>query len=306
MRAVLARLAPEVAERVIFDLGLSRPLGYYTGAIFEVYDAALGAPLGGGGRYDDLLGRFGRDLPAVGWALNVERLHLALVGEERRRDGAGVSGPERPARSRCRAARCSRETLDAARRARRRHRRGARQRPQAAVRRRRPRSPCGPSDVPTYVEAGAADLGITGKDVLAEQSERAVYELVDLRYGPCAMVFATVAGEDPAAEALRRLGVMRVATKYPRIAGRWFERTGRQAEIVEVKGSVELAPLTGLVEGIVDLTATGTTLRENGLVVREEIMASSARLIANPVAHKLQGRRDGRAAGPRACGVRAG
>jgi ATP phosphoribosyltransferase len=145
-----------------------------------------------------------------------------------------------------------------------------------------------PSDVPTYVEAGAADLGITGKDVLAEQSERAVYELVDLRYGPCAMVFATVEGEDPAAEALRRLGVMRVATKYPGIAGRWFERTGRQAEIVEVKGSVELAPLTGLVEGIVDLTATGTTLRENGLVVREEIMASSARLIANPVAHKLR------------------
>jgi ATP phosphoribosyltransferase len=102
------------------------------------------------------------------------------------------------------------------------------------------------------------------------------------------MVFATVAGEDPAAEALRRLGVVRVATKYPKIASRFFERTGRQAEIVEVKGSVELAPLTGLVEGIVDLTATGKTLIENGLVIREEIMASTARLIANPVAHKLK------------------
>src|SRR6187402_3967309 len=145
-----------------------------------------------------------------------------------------------------------------------------------------------PSDVPTYVEAGAADLGITGKDVLAEHPERDVYELLDLGFGPCRMVFATVAGDDPAAEALRRLGVMRVATKYPRIALAYFERTGRQVEIVEVKGSVELAPLTGLVEGIVDLTATGTTLRENGLVVREEIMASSARLIANPVAHKLR------------------
>ncbi|HYI17349.1 MAG TPA: ATP phosphoribosyltransferase [Solirubrobacteraceae bacterium] len=145
-----------------------------------------------------------------------------------------------------------------------------------------------PSDVATYVEAGAADLGITGKDVLAEQSERAVYELLDLRFGPCVMVVATVAGEDRAAEALRRLGVMRIATKYPKIALRHFERTGRQAEIVEVKGSVELAPLTGLAEGIVDLTATGTTLRENGLVVREEILASTARLIANPVAHKLR------------------
>lgn len=147
-----------------------------------------------------------------------------------------------------------------------------------------------PSDVPTYVEAGAADLGITGKDVLAEQSERAVYELADLGFGPCRMVFATVAGDDPAAEALRRFGVMRIATKYPKIAARHFERTGRQVEIVEVKGSVELAPLTGLVEGIVDLTATGTTLRENGLVIREEILGSTARLIANPVAHKLKAR----------------
>ena len=147
-----------------------------------------------------------------------------------------------------------------------------------------------PSDVPTYVESGAADIGITGKDVLAEQSERSVYELLDLGFGPCRMVFATVDGDDPAAEALRRLGVMRVATKYPKIAADYFERTGRQAEIVEVKGSVELAPLAGLVEGIVDLTATGTTLRENGLVVREEIATSTARLIANPVAHKLRAR----------------
>jgi ATP phosphoribosyltransferase len=103
-------------------------------------------------------------------------------------------------------------------------------------------------------------------------------------------VFATVAGEDPAAEALRRLGVMRIATKYPRIAAAHFEATGRQAEIVEVKGSVELAPLTGLVDGIVDLTATGTTLRENGLVIREEIAASTARLIANPVAYRVKAR----------------
>lgn len=145
-----------------------------------------------------------------------------------------------------------------------------------------------PSDVPTYVEAGAADIGITGKDVLMEQSERDVYQLFDLGYGRCVMVLATVAGDDPSVEALRRLGVMRVATKYPKIATAFFERTGRQAEIVEVKGSVELAPLTGLAEAIVDLTATGTTLRENGLVVREEIAVATARLIANPVSHKLK------------------
>jgi ATP phosphoribosyltransferase regulatory subunit len=81
LRAVYDLLAPGVAARVIFDLGLIRSLGYYTGAVFEVYDAALGAPIGGGGRYDDLLGRFGRELPACGWALNVERLHIARVGE---------------------------------------------------------------------------------------------------------------------------------------------------------------------------------------------------------------------------------
>jgi ATP phosphoribosyltransferase len=156
-----------------------------------------------------------------------------------------------------------------------------------------------PSDVPTYVEAGAADLGVTGKDVLLEQAARGhgpthpeggreVYELLDLGYGRCTMVLASKAGPDPALEALRRLGVMRVATKYPRIAARHLEETGRQAEIVEVKGSVELAPLTGMVEAIVDLTATGTTLRENNLIVREEIVVCTARLIANPVAHKLK------------------
>ncbi len=145
-----------------------------------------------------------------------------------------------------------------------------------------------PSDVPTYVEAGAADLGITGKDVLLEQSDRMVHELRDLGYGRCVMVLATRAGEDRVADALRHLGVVRIATKYPRVAAAHFEATSRQAEIVEVKGSVELAPLTGLVEGIVDLTATGTTLRENDLVIREEIAVCTARLIANPVADKLK------------------
>jgi ATP phosphoribosyltransferase len=145
-----------------------------------------------------------------------------------------------------------------------------------------------PSDVPTYVEHGSADIGIVGKDVLLEQSQRNVYELLDLGFGACRMVVAAPEGGDPISSALRRLGRVRIATKYPRIAAQHFAATGRQAEIVEVKGSVELAPLTGLVDGIVDLTATGTTLAENGLRVLEEIAACTARLIANPVAHKLK------------------
>jgi ATP phosphoribosyltransferase len=147
-----------------------------------------------------------------------------------------------------------------------------------------------PSDIPSYVEHGAADVGITGRDVLAEQSERDVYELLDLGFGACRMIVAVHEDGDPLAESLRRLGRVRIATKYPRIAAAHFAATGRQAEIVEVKGSVEIAPLTGLADGIVDLVATGRTLAENRLVEREAIFASTARLIANPVAHRLKAR----------------
>jgi ATP phosphoribosyltransferase len=147
-----------------------------------------------------------------------------------------------------------------------------------------------PSDVPTYVEHGAADIGITGKDVLMEQAQRRVYELLDLGFGYCRMVVAARAGDDPLGEPLRRRGLVRIATKYPRIATDYFAGTGRQAEIVEVKGSVEIAPLIGLTDAIVDLTATGTTMRENNLVEVEQIGEATARLIANPVSHKLKAR----------------
>jgi ATP phosphoribosyltransferase len=145
-----------------------------------------------------------------------------------------------------------------------------------------------PSDVPTYVEAGAVDLGVTGKDVLIEQQERIVYELLDLDYGHCRMVVATRQDDRVVDELERRLGAIRIATKYPRAAARYFEESGRQAEVIEVKGSVELAPLAGLADGIVDLTATGRTLRENELEIREVIASCSARLVANRVAHKLR------------------
>jgi ATP phosphoribosyltransferase len=145
-----------------------------------------------------------------------------------------------------------------------------------------------PSDVPTYVEAGAADVGITGKDVLLEQSDRVVYELLDLGFGRCRMVLAGRRGDETLGESERRLGMMRIATKYPRTAERHFESTGRQVEVIEVKGSVELAPLIGLADGIVDLVASGRTLAENDLEVREEIVECTARFVANRVAHKLR------------------
>jgi ATP phosphoribosyltransferase len=146
-----------------------------------------------------------------------------------------------------------------------------------------------PSDVPTYVERGVADIGIVGKDVLMEQSDRELYELVDLDFGACSMVVAVVAGDDhSSALQTRRRGTLRVATKYTNIAEKYFASTGRQVELVEVKGSVELAAIAGMADAIVDLTATGTTLRENGLVISEQIADCTARLIANPGSYRLK------------------
>ncbi|MBJ7354894.1 MAG: ATP phosphoribosyltransferase [Thermoleophilaceae bacterium] len=146
-----------------------------------------------------------------------------------------------------------------------------------------------PSDVATYVERGVADIGIVGKDVLMEQSDRDLYEVLDLDFGACRMIVAVVEGNEHASEEqLRRRGTLRVATKYPKIAQKHFGQTGRQVELVEVKGSVELAAIAGMADAIVDLTATGITLRENGLVVTEEIVDCTARLIVNPGAYRLK------------------
>ena len=191
------------------------------------------------------------------------------------------------------------ETLDALDAVGHRHQRGARRVALADLpgTEASPWSRCAPPTCPTYVEAGAADVGITGKDVLLEQADRVVYELLDLGFGRCRMVLAGRKGDERLGEAERRLGMMRIATKYPRIAERYFERTGRQVEVIEVKGSVELAPLIGLADGIVDLVATGRTLEENDLEVREEILECTARFVANRVAHKLRAREvDGLAA----------
>jgi ATP phosphoribosyltransferase len=145
-----------------------------------------------------------------------------------------------------------------------------------------------PSDVPVFVEYGAADVGIVGKDVLEEQRPN-VMELRDLGTGACRMILAAPEGK---AENIRRAishaEVVRVAPKFPNTARRYFDTLGRQAEIIELHGSVELAPLVGLAECIVDLSATGTTLRENDLVALDEISYSTARLIANRGAYRLR------------------
>jgi ATP phosphoribosyltransferase len=143
-----------------------------------------------------------------------------------------------------------------------------------------------PADVPAYVDHGAADLGIVGKDILWE-SPGSHYELVDLRFGGCRLVLAVpdssrLDGPDTWPP------LMRVATKYPRTAMAWFETRGQAVELVRLHGSVELAPQVGLVDAIVDLTATGRTLRENRLRIAGVLGASTARLIANQASMKTR------------------
>jgi ATP phosphoribosyltransferase len=141
-----------------------------------------------------------------------------------------------------------------------------------------------PADIPTYVEYGAADLGIVGKDILLER-EPDVYEPVDLGFGFCRLVVAEPRDlwerDDPA-----RWSWVRVATKYPVLTERYFSERGIQVEMVRLDGSIELAPLVGLAERIVDLVQTGETLRANGLVEVAEIVTSTARLIVNRAALK--------------------
>jgi ATP phosphoribosyltransferase len=143
-----------------------------------------------------------------------------------------------------------------------------------------------PTDVPAYVDHGAADLGIVGKDVLWESSG-AHYELVDLGFGGCRLVLA-VPQESKLDGPESWPPQLRVATKYPRTTASWFEARGQAVEVVQLHGSVELAPLVGLVDGIVDLTASGRTLRENRLRVAALLGNSTARLIANQASLKTR------------------
>ena len=143
-------------------------------------------------------------------------------------------------------------------------------------------------DVPTYVEYGAADIGVVGKDTILEEG-RKVHEVLDLGYGKCKMC---VCGYKDAAPLLQHHELIRVATKYPNIAKDYFYNKKHQTvEIIKLNGSIELAPIVGLSEAIVDIVETGSTLRENGLEVLEEVCPLSARMIVNPVSMRMESER---------------
>lgn len=143
-------------------------------------------------------------------------------------------------------------------------------------------------DVPTYVEYGAADIGIVGRDTIQEEG-RKLYEVLDLGFGKCRMC---VCGPESARERLNGQQLLRVATKYPNIAKDYFyNRKNQTVEIIKLNGSIELAPIVGLAEVIVDIVETGSTLRENGLVVLEEVCPLSARVVVNPVSMRMENER---------------
>ena len=143
-------------------------------------------------------------------------------------------------------------------------------------------------DVPTYVEYGAADIGIVGKDTILEEG-RNIYEVLDLGFGKCRMC---ICGPENAKELLKHHELIRVATKYPRIAKDYFYNKKHQTvEIIKLNGSIELAPIVGLSEVICDIVETGSTLRENGLSVLEEVCPLSARMVVNQVSMKMENER---------------
>ena len=143
-------------------------------------------------------------------------------------------------------------------------------------------------DVPTYVEHGVADIGVVGKDTIDEEG-RKILEVLDLGFGKCRMC---VCGPQEAGKLLATKGMIKIATKYPRIAKTYFNEVRRQSvDIIKLNGSIELAPIVGLSDVIVDIVETGSTLRENGLVILEEIVDISARMVVNPVSMRLHSKR---------------
>ena len=146
-------------------------------------------------------------------------------------------------------------------------------------------------DVPTYVEYGAADIGIVGRDTILQEA-RNIYEVLDLGFGKCRMC---VCGPESAKDLLQHHEQIRVATKYPKIAKDYFYNKKHQTvEIIKLNGSIELAPIVGLADVIVDIVETGSTLRENGLTVLEEVCPLSARMVVNPVSMKMEQERIGK------------
>ncbi|MBS6976527.1 MAG: ATP phosphoribosyltransferase regulatory subunit [Eggerthellaceae bacterium] len=283
-----------LGERILVDFSVMSSFDYYTGLVFEAYASGLGTPLGSGGRYDNMIAAYGESRPAAGFAFFLEQAMAAAAAVPAGCENApSVPAAPNPCPLRIAVpkgslngdaiAALAAAGLDVAGLAN----------PGRQLIIKNPGVEyviVRPTDAPTFVALGAADCGICGKDSLLE-ADSDVVELVDLAFGACRFVVAEPAAAAGAAdERYRELGSIRVATKYPGITAAHFARQGREVEIVKLHGNIELAPLTGMAERIVDITATGTTLAENDLVVVEEVLSSTARFFANACAFRTDER----------------
>ncbi|WP_417333467.1 ATP phosphoribosyltransferase regulatory subunit [Gordonibacter urolithinfaciens] len=283
-----------LGERILVDFSVMSSFDYYTGLVFEAYAPGLGTPLGSGGRYDNMIAAYGESRPAAGFAFFLEQAMAAAAAVPAGCENApSVPAAPNPCPLRIAVPKGSLngDTIAALAAAGLDVAGLANPGRQLII-----KNPgveyviVRPTDAPTFVALGAADCGICGKDSLLE-ADSDVVELVDLAFGACRFVVAEPAAAAGAAdERYRELGSIRVATKYPGITAAHFARQGREVEIVKLHGNIELAPLTGMAERIVDITATGTTLAENDLVVVEEVLSSTARFFANACAFRTDDR----------------
>lgn len=278
-----------VSKYVIFDLGMLNKYNYYTGVLFRAYTYGFGDAVMKGGRYDNLVKQFGKNSPAIGFGISLDELLIAKHELARKSEASGEDKYLTFALTKGRLADKTLALLE------------------------KTGITCeemkdkdtrklifvneelklkfflakGP-DVPTYVEHGVADIGVVGKDTIMEEN-RKVFEVLDLGFGKCRMC---VCGPESAKEILKTRKLIKIATKYPRIAKSYFNDEKHQTvDIIKLNGSIELAPIVGLSEVIVDIVETGSTLRENGLAVLEEVCPLSARMIVNPVSMRMQAKR---------------
>lgn len=266
------------------DLSMVPNLDYYTGIIVKGFAKGIGFPVCSGGRYDNLTAKFGRQLPATGVAIGIERVMTVLSEADNKNAVEKQSEYITVALAKGRLAELSVEIFEKLGYDVAELKTKTRKLIFTDEKNKFKFILVKASDVPIYVEYGAADIGIVGKDTLLE-SGKDVYEILDLGFGKCKMA---VAGPASMRGKLDGRNIMRVASKYPHIARDYFHRVkGQTVDIIKLNGSVELGPLVGLSEVIVDIVESGKTLVENGLEVLEDVCELSARLIVNRVSVKI-------------------
>ena len=275
----------ELSKYISFDLGLLNQYDYYTGVCYRAYTFGYGDAVMKGGRYDRLVKDFGKDTPAIGFGICLDEL---MIAKSNLKGNDDIPLEDRYITFALTKGRLANDTL------------GLLEKIGITCEEMKDKNSRklifvneelklkfflskGP-DVPTYVEHGVADIGVVGKDTIDEEN-RTIFEVLDLGFGKCKMC---VCGYESAKELLNTRDRIRVATKYPLIARKYFtEVKHKSVDIIKLNGSIELAPIVGLSDVIVDIVETGSTLKENGLKVLEEVCPLSARVVVNPVSMRV-------------------